>query len=537
MTILRVKDLSVDFVGQGGAVFSAVKNVSFDLARGETLAVVGESGSGKSVTALSIMQLLPYPAARHPSGSILYRDKELVGASDSTMRDIRGNRIAMIFQEPMTSLNPLHTIEKQIAEVLILHKKMTPVAARARVIELLEMVGLQKLTTRLSAYPHELSGGQRQRVMIAMALANDPDILIADEPTTAVDVTVQAQILQLLKDLQKKIGMAIIMITHDLNVVKKMADKVLVMYRGDLIEAGDVTQIFSAPAHDYTHMLISTEPKGAPAAFDATLPPVLQTRDIKVHFPVKTGLLRRVTSHVKAVDGIDLEIRPGQTIGVVGESGSGKTTLGLAILRLIRSTGTIVFQGRDISVLDEKTLRPIRSEMQIVFQDPYGSLSPRLTVEQIIGEGLQVHSPQITAAERAARVAAALKDVGLDPAVASRYPHEFSGGQRQRIAIARAMVLQPKLLILDEPTSALDVSVQAQIVDLLRGLQARYGLAYIFISHDLRVIRAMSHEVIVMRHGVAVERGSVDDIFSRPREDYTRTLISAAFNLEVVRAA
>lgn len=532
MALLEVKNLGVEFVN-GERVNKVVEDTSFTLDRGETLAVVGESGSGKSVTALSVLQLLPYPAARHPHGSIVFDGQELLGAPEPVLRGLRGNRISMIFQEPMTSLNPLHTIEKQISEVLFIHKKMTPAAARTRVVELLKLVGLDKLTTRLKAFPHELSGGQRQRVMIAMALANEPDILIADEPTTAVDVTVQAQLLDLLQDLQKKMGMAILLITHDLSVVRKMADKVIVMQQGKLVEAAATEKLFSDPQHPYTRLLLAAEPKGAPAGFDTAATPLLDVSDMKVHFPVRTGLWRRVTGHVRAVDGIGLHLRPGQTIGVVGESGSGKTTLGLAILRLLRPTGgRIVFMGQDLRALDQKQLRPLRRDLQIVFQDPFGALSPRMSVGQIIAEGLEVHFPALTPAEREARVVAALQEVNLDPETRHRYPHEFSGGQRQRIAIARALILKPRLIVLDEPTSALDMSVQAQIVELLRGLQEKYGLAYLFISHDLRVVRAMSHEVMVMQNGVVVEAGHAADIFDNPREDYTKKLLAAALSIK-----
>ncbi len=532
MALLDVKDLKVEFVN-GQRVTQAVKGVSFSVERGQTLAVVGESGSGKSVTALSILQLLPYPAARHPSGQILFDGKDLMGASEPELRAVRGDRISMIFQEPMTSLNPLHTIERQIAEVLFVHKKMPQDQARARVVELLKLVGLEKLTTRLGAYPHELSGGQRQRVMIAMALANEPDILIADEPTTAVDVTVQAQLLKLLRELQQKMGMAIILITHDLSVVRKMANQVIVMKNGEIVEAASTDKLFSAPQHAYTQMLLAAEPKGAPADFNLSQAPVLDVGGMKVYFPIKTGLLRRVTDHVKAVDGIDLMLRPGQTIGIVGESGSGKTTLALALLRLVRATeGRVVFCGGDISALGEKELRPLRKEMQIVFQDPYGALSPRLSVGQIISEGLEVHFPSLSAAEREQKVIEALRDVQLDPETRHRYPHEFSGGQRQRIAIARALILRPKMIVLDEPTSALDMSVQAQVVELLRELQRKYALAYLFISHDLRVVRAMSHNVIVMKNGKVVESGAAADIFDRPQQEYTKSLLAAALAIE-----
>ena len=498
--------------------------------------MVGESGSGKSVTALSVLQLLPYPVAHHPSGSVKFNGEEMMNAPDVVLRGIRGNKISMIFQEPMTSLNPLHTIGKQIAEVLFLHKRLTPDKARERVKELLALVGLEKLTTRLKAYPHELSGGQRQRVMIAMALANEPDLLIADEPTTAVDVTVQAQLLKLLKDLQKKTGMAVMLITHDLSIVRKMADRVAVMYHGELVEYEKTEKLFTTPQHSYTRMLLNAQPNGEPQLFDTRARAIAQAQDLKVYFPIRAGILRRTVDYVRAVDGISLEIRPGQTVGVVGESGSGKTTLGLAILRLIQSTGAIRFEGQNINGIPAKNLRSIRKDMQVVFQDPYGSLSPRLSVAQIIAEGLQVHFPALTPLERDQRVIDVLKEVGLDPESRNRYPHEFSGGQRQRIAIARAMVLKPKFVILDEPTSALDMSVQAQIIDLLRGLQQKHNLAYLFISHDLRVIKAISHDVIVMRSGQVVESGSTEQIFSRPQHDYTKALIAAALNIEVVHA-
>jgi microcin C transport system ATP-binding protein len=533
MALLEVKNLSVDFKN-GAQVTHAVKNVSFSIEKGEILAVVGESGSGKSVTALSILQLLPYPIAQHPTGSIKFKGEELMNAPDVLLRGIRGNKVAMIFQEPMTSLNPLHTIEKQIAEVLFIHKRMAPAAARARVVELLKLVGLEKLTERLNAYPHELSGGQRQRVMIAMALANEPDLLIADEPTTAVDVTVQAQLLKLLKDLQKKTGMAVMLITHDLSIVRKMADRVAVMYQGELVEYEQTEKVFTAPSHAYTKMLLAAQPKGMPQPFDAKVPAIAHAEQLKVYFPIKAGIFHRTVDYVKAVDGIDIDIRPGQTVGVVGESGSGKTTLGLALLRLIQSTGAIRFNGQAIDGMAANDIRPLRKEMQIVFQDPYGSLSPRLSVSQIIEEGLLVHFPALTAAEREKQVMDVLQEVGLDPATRNRYPHEFSGGQRQRIAIARAMVLKPKFVILDEPTSALDMSVQVQIIDLLRNLQQKHNLAYLFISHDLRVIKAISHEVIVMKNGKVVESGPTQQIFTQPREEYTKTLIAAALNIEVV---
>ena len=536
MPLLSLRDLSVTFAVPGGAV-EAVKGVSFDLDRGETLALVGESGSGKSVTALSILQLLPYPLASHGAGSsIAFDGKELVGAPERVMRDIRGNRIAMVFQEPMTSLNPLHSIEKQIAETLLLHKHMTAAAARARVVELLRLVGLGDAERRLDAYPHQLSGGQRQRVMIAMALANEPDILIADEPTTALDVTIQAQILKLLKELQARFGMALLLITHDLGIVRKMAETVLVMTKGEVVEAGRTREVFDRPQHAYTRHLLAAEPKGAPPVADDAAPVLVEAHDLKVWFPIRSGLLRRVTGHVKAVDGVDFRLPRGETLGVVGESGSGKTTLGLALLRLIGSDGAISFDGRRLDGIGERAMRPLRREMQIMFQDPFSSLSPRLSVAQIVEEGLKVHRIGRTAAERRALIEQALLEVGLDPDSAERYPHEFSGGQRQRIAVARAMVLKPRFVVLDEPTSALDMSVQAQVVDLLRDLQRRYRLSYLFISHDLRVVRAMAHHVLVMKDGKIVEAGPADRLFERPQHPYTRALMAAAFDLEVVES-
>jgi microcin C transport system ATP-binding protein len=534
-TLLSVRDLSVSFDAPGGEV-RAVRHVSFDIGRGETVALVGESGSGKSVTALSIVQLLSYPPARHPSGSIHFRSDELLGARERLLRAIRGNRIAMIFQEPMTSLNPLHTIEKQINEVLLVHKRLGRRAARARTLELLRLVGLPEAASRLGAYPHQLSGGQRQRVMIAMALANEPDLLIADEPTTALDVTIQAQILRLLRDLRDRFGMALLLITHDLGIVRKMADRVCVMTQGEIVEAGSTEEIFARPQHAYTRRLLEAEPRGEPHRAVEGVPSIVDGRELRVWFPLKGGVLRRTVGHIKAVDGVSLTVREGHTVGVVGESGSGKTTLGLALLRLVRSTGSIQFAGRDIQGLSSRALRPLRREMQIVFQDPYGSLSPRLSVGQIVEEGLRVHGIGATAEERRRLIEHALIEVGLDPETRDRYPHEFSGGQRQRIAIARAMVLKPRLVVLDEPTSALDMSVQAQIVDLLRELQRRHNLAYLFISHDLRVVRALSEEVLVMREGRIVERGPAAQIFAEPREPYTRALMAAAFDLEAVDA-
>ncbi len=534
--ILQVRDLSVSF-GRGAGAVAAVKGISFDLAKGETLALVGESGSGKSVTALSILQLLPYPRAWHPGGSIRLAGEELVGAREPVLRAVRGDRIAMVFQEPMTSLNPLHSIAKQVGEVLEIHKGLRGAALRARVLELLALVGIPEAAKRLGALPHELSGGQRQRVMIAMALANEPDILIADEPTTALDVTIQAQILTLLKDLQARLGMAVLFITHDLGVVKRMADRVAVMQQGEIVETGPVARVFAAPSHPYTRRLLAAEPGGKPNRPVADAPVVMEARDIRVWFPVKAGILGRTVSHIKAVDGVDLAVRAGHTVGVVGESGSGKTTLGLALLRLIGSRGAIVFQGTELQGLSAGALRPKRREMQMVFQDPYGSLSPRLSVGQIVGEGVEVHRLARDARERRAMIAAALEEVGLDPATQDRYPHEFSGGQRQRVAIARALVLKPRFIVLDEPTSALDVSVQAQIVDLLRDLQARHGLAYLFISHDLRVVRALADHLMVMKDGSVVEAGPAEQVFAAPATAYTRALMAAAFNLEAVEGA
>ncbi|MFD2235008.1 ABC transporter ATP-binding protein [Phaeospirillum tilakii] len=531
--LLAVEDLAVTF-GQGAGSVAAVRGVSFTLARGETLALVGESGSGKSVTALSILQLLPYPRARHPHGSIRLDGTELVGASEPVLRRVRGGRVAMVFQEPMTSLNPLHSIERQVGEGVALHQGLRGAALRARVIELLTLVGIPDPASRLDALPHELSGGQRQRVMIAMALGNGPDLLIADEPTTALDVTIQAQILALLKDLQARLGMALLFITHDLGIVRKLADRVCVMKDGAIVETGAVGEVFAAPRHDYTRKLLAAEPGGQPLTPAADAPEVIAADTVKVWFPRRGGLFGRVTGHVKAVDGVSLAVRRGQTVGVVGESGSGKTTLGLALLRLLKSEGTIRFAGQPIERLGAAELRPLRRQMQMVFQDPYGSLSPRLSVEQIVGEGLEVHGLARDRAERRRLIAAALEEVGLDPAVADRYPHEFSGGQRQRIAIARALVLKPAFLVLDEPTSALDVSVQAQIVTLLRDLQARHALAYLFISHDLRVVRALADHLVVMKDGKVVESGPAERLFAAPATAYTRALMAAALDLAVV---
>jgi microcin C transport system ATP-binding protein len=531
--LLRVRDLSVSFSTPAGEL-AAVRKVSFDLDRGETLALVGESGSGKSVTALSILQLLPYPTARHPSGSIMFRGRELLGAKEPVLRAVRGNRVAMIFQEPMTSLNPLHTLEKQVSEVLLVHKHLSRSAARRRTVELLRLVGLAEAEQRLGAYPHQLSGGQRQRVMIAMALANEPDLLIADEPTTALDVTIQAQILELLRRLQRSLGMALLLITHDLGVVRTMAARVSVMTEGEIVEAGPTAEVFAWPQHPYTRRLIEAEPSGAANIIAPSAPVIMAAHNVRVWFPIRRGLFRRAVGHVKAVDGISLSVREGQTVGVVGESGSGKTTLGLALLRLVRSQGAIQFDGREIQGLRSGPLRPLRREMQIVFQDPYGALSPRMTIAQIVGEGLHVHRVGAGPTERRRLIDEALREVGLDPAMRDRYPHEFSGGQRQRIAIARAMVLKPRFVVLDEPTSALDMSVQAQIVDLLRELQRRHTLAYLFISHDLKVIRALSDEIIVMRDGRVVEHGPASQILDAPREPYTKALMAAAFEMRAV---
>ncbi len=534
--LLSVRNLSVAF-HQGGKTSTAVDGVSFDIRKGEVLALVGESGSGKSVSANSILKLLPYPSASHPSGEILFKGKDLLKASDNELRAVRGNDITMIFQEPMTSLNPLHSIEKQISEILALHQGMTGHAARSRTLELLNQVGIREPEKRLKAYPHELSGGQRQRVMIAMALANRPELLIADEPTTALDVTVQAQILELLRELKGAHGMSMLFITHDLGIVRKFADRVCVMTKGRIVETGTVEEVFTRPQHEYTRHLLAAEPRGEPPASDTGKPVVMEGSDIRVWFPIKAGFMRKVVDHVKAVDGIDLKLRAGQTLGVVGESGSGKTTLGLALARLISSRGRIAFVGKDIAGYSFREMRPLRNQLQVVFQDPYGSLSPRMSVGEIIAEGLKVHERSLSAEERDQRVCWALDEVGLDPSTRWRFPHEFSGGQRQRIAIARAMVLKPRFVMLDEPTSALDMSVQAQVVDLLRDLQKKHDLAYLFISHDLKVVKALANELIVMRFGKVVEQGASADIFRTPKEDYTKALLAAAFNIEAVPTA
>jgi len=528
--LLQIRGLDVSFTS-GDGVTPAVKGASFDIERGKTMALVGESGSGKSVTALSILQLLPYPVASHPNGSILFNGEEILGAPVRRLREVRGNHISMIFQEPITSLNPLHSIGRQVAEAIMLHRKLPKKEAWRRAEDLFEMVALGETAKRLKACPHEFSGGQRQRVMIAMALACEPDLLIADEPTTALDVMVQAEILKLLNDLQARLGMAMLMITHDLNIVRHMADDVCVMNGGEIVEAGTTAQIFESPQHSYTQHLLSAEPKGDPLEVAAAAKEVITCDGLKVHFPIKAGVMRRIVGHVKAVDGVTISVRAGQTVGVVGESGSGKTTLAMALLRLQQSVGPINFEGADIQGLDIKHMRPLRQRMQIVFQDPYGSLSPRLSIGQIVEEGLKVHNPDMSREDRRDLIGQTLEEVGIDPGSQGRYPHEFSGGQRQRVSIARALVLKPRLIVLDEPTSALDMSVQAQIIDLLRDLQRHHGLAYLFISHDLKVIRAISHEVVVLRAGKVMEQGSAKQIFDAPRNDYTKALMAAAFEL------
>ncbi|MEO1700766.1 MAG: ABC transporter ATP-binding protein [Pseudomonadota bacterium] len=529
--LLSVRDLSVAF-HQGGATNIAVDRISFNIAQGETVALVGESGSGKSVSANSVLKLLPYPAASHPSGEITFDGKELMGAAEDELRHVRGNDISMIFQEPMTSLNPLQTIERQISEVIALHQKVDDAEKRKRTLALLNQVGIRDPEKRLQAYPHQLSGGQRQRVMIAMALANTPKLLIADEPTTALDVTVQAQILELLDQLKRDRDMSMLFITHDLGIVRKIADRVCVMTNGQIVEHGPTQTIFDDPQHDYTKHLLAAEPKGKPPVLDESAPTVMSGDQVKVWFPIKRGFMRRTVDHVKAVDGIDVNVRRGQTLGIVGESGSGKTTLGLALCRLISSEGKITFNEHNLQALSFKQMRPMRKDLQIVFQDPYGSLSPRMSVSEIIAEGLRIHQPGETPERRDAAVVQALEEVGVDPATRFRYPHEFSGGQRQRIAIARAMALKPKFVMLDEPTSALDMSVQAQVVDLLRDLQKRHDLAFLFISHDLKVVRALANEVVVMRGGKVVEFGPSQQIFDAPQTDYTKALMAAAFDIE-----
>ena len=524
--LLSIEDLSVEFIS-GENVQRAVNHISFTINKGETLALVGESGSGKSVTAHSILRLLPYPLARHPSGKIIYKGADLLNAAPDYLRKVRGDRIAMIFQEPMSSLNPLHTIEKQINEILILHKGMSAKQASVRTLELLTLVEIKNPAQRMSSYPHELSGGQRQRVMIAMALANEPELLIADEPTTALDVTVQQTILELLKDLQTRLGMAILLISHDLNLVRRVAHRVCVMRNGEMVEQAACEQIFSNPQHPYTQELLGAEPSGTPVPHSPS-DTLLETNDLRVWFPIKKGIFQRTVDHVKAVDGISFTLQRGQTLGVVGESGSGKSTLGLAILRLINSQGAIFYAGQAIENLSQKQVRPLRRDIQVVFQDPFGSLSPRMSVSDIIGEGLRIHQMG-TAEEQEHSIIAVLHEVGLDPDTRHRYPHEFSGGQRQRVAIARALVLKPKLIVLDEPTSALDRTVQRQVVELLRDLQLKYNLTYVFISHDLAVVKALSHQLLVMRQGQVIEQGAAEAIFAAPQHDYTQKLLAAAF--------
>lgn len=526
--LLKIDNLSVDFRA-GGKIVHAVKNVSLQMNRGETLALVGESGSGKSVTAHSIVRLLPYPQAYHPTGQIFFDGLETLTASEQEIRAIRGDRISIIFQEPMTSLNPLHTLEKQISEVLLIHKGLSQSAAADRTLELLDLVGIKEPQKRLSSYPHQLSGGQRQRVMIAMALANEPDLLIADEPTTALDVTVQVQVLDLLKELQQKMGMAVLMITHDFGVVRRFSDRVAVMYQGEIVETGETRTVFSEPRHDYTRLLIDAEPSGEPGKVSADAKPIVKTDDLKVWFPIKKGVLRRTVDYVKAVNGISINVRQGSSLGIVGESGSGKSTLGLAVLRLLSSNGQIEFDQQRIDDLTKKRMRPLRRRIQAVFQDPFGSLSPRMSIEGIVAEGLEVHEPDHPETHEA-RVIKALEEVGLDPEARHRYPHEFSGGQRQRIAIARALVLKPDLIILDEPTSSLDRSVQFQVIELLRELQEKHGLTYLFITHDLKVVKALCHDIIVMRAGEIVESGPAEKVFQTPIKEYTRALLAAAFD-------
>ncbi|MFL9813063.1 ABC transporter ATP-binding protein [Stutzerimonas sp. VN223-3] len=525
--LIEVRDLAVEFVS-GDRTQRVVEGVSFDIRKGETLALVGESGSGKSVTAHSILRLLPYPLAQHPAGEILYAGEDLLKANEKRMRGIRGDRIAMVFQEPMTSLNPLHTVGTQINEVLQIHKGLSGKAATARTLELLELVGIPEPKQRIRAYPHELSGGQRQRVIIAMALANEPELLIADEPTTALDVTVQLKILELLKELQVRLGMALLLISHDLNLVRRIAHHVCVMQSGRVVEQAPCEELFRSPQHPYTRELLAAEPSGRPVAVEASAPALLEVSDLRVWFPIKKGLFRRTVDHIKAVDGVTFSLPKGQTLGIVGESGSGKSTLGLAILRLLSSSGEIRFQEQALQQMSQRAVRPLRRQMQVVFQDPFGSLSPRMSVGQIVGEGLSIHGMG-SAEEQAQAIIDALVEVGLDPESRHRYPHEFSGGQRQRIAIARALVLKPDLILLDEPTSALDRTVQRQVVELLRSLQAKYNLTYLFISHDLAVVRALSHQMMVVKQGKVVEQGVAEAIFAVPQHSYTQQLLESAF--------
>ena len=531
-TILSIKDLSICF-HQGGKSHLAVDGISFDIKKGETVALVGESGSGKSATALSVLRLHNYAVTSHPSGEIIFRDQNLLALKDSELRKVRGGNIGMIFQEPMTSLNPLHTIEKQIMETLTIHQGMGDTAARSKTLKLLHQVGIREPEKKLKSFPQQLSGGQRQRVMIAMALANDPVLLIADEPTTALDVTIQAQILQLLSDIQKDTGMSMLFITHDLGIVRGIADKVCVMNQGKIVEEGATKELFANPQHPYTKELINAEPKGDAPKAKLDTPIILQCDKVKVWFPIKKGFLRKTIDYIKAVDGVSLKLHEGQTMAIVGESGSGKTTLGLALTRLISSQGKIVYNGHNINEYSFKQMRPLRKDIQIVFQDPYGSLSPRMSIGEIITEGLQIHEPHLSYGEREQKVINALQEVSIDPEFRHRYPHEFSGGQRQRVAIARAMVLNPKFVLLDEPTSALDVNVQAQVVELLQKLQASHDLTYLFISHDLRVVKSFAHHVMVMRHGHVVEYGPSEEIFSNPKSEYTKALLLAAFEAKV----
>ncbi|MGB0205204.1 MAG: ABC transporter ATP-binding protein [Neptuniibacter sp.] len=526
--LLSVKNLSVRFDQGEQEPVDAVKEISFDIDKGETLALVGESGSGKSVSAMSILKLLPYPKASHPSGEIFYAGEDLLKLNEKQIRRLRGDKISVIFQEPMTSLNPLHTIQKQIGETLLLHRGLTGKQAKVRILELLDLVGIPEPEKRLNSYPHELSGGQRQRIMIAMALANDPELLIADEPTTALDVTIQEQILELLKSLQQKLDMAVLLITHDLNIVRRYADKVCVMYQGQQVETSSTAELFKNPQHPYTQKLLDAEPSGKPSPVEPDTNPLLTAEQLKVWFPIKQGFFKRTVDHIKAVNELNLELQQGETLGVVGESGSGKTTLGLAILKLISSKGSVQFNGTDLTDLNQRAVKPLRRQMQIVFQDPFGSLSPRMSISEIIAEGLQIHFAE-EKHQHEQMVIQALEDVGIDPDSRHRYPHEFSGGQRQRIAIARALVLKPELIVLDEPTSALDRTVQKQIVELLRELQDKYKLSYLFISHDLAVVRALSHKLLVMHHGDVVEQGSAEQIFSQPSHPYTQKLLHAAF--------
>ncbi|WP_032112519.1 ABC transporter ATP-binding protein [Candidatus Paracaedibacter symbiosus] len=529
MSLLKIKNLSVQFARSGQPAFDAVRNVSFQISQGETLALVGESGSGKSVTAHSILGLLPYPSAMHPSGSILFEGNELLNRTEKFLKKFRGNEIGMIFQEPMTALNPLHSIEKQISEVLYVHRNLSRQAATNRVIELLDLVGFKEGTSRLSALPHQLSGGQRQRVMIAMALACEPKLLIADEPTTALDVTIQAGIIKLLKQLQQQFKMGLLLISHDLNMVSQIADRIAVMRHGQIVEIGSADEILKKPTHPYTQALVAAEPSGDPAPLAANAPQILTACDIKVTFTSKASFFTRTASSVQAVNGISFSLSEGETLGIVGESGSGKSTLAYALLRLVESTGTIVFMGNELHHLAFKQMRGFRARMQIVFQDPFSSLNPRLSVGQIVAEGLTVHQKNLTSAEIEAAVIRSLQEVGLPEEIRFRYPHEFSGGQRQRISIARALILKPKLLVLDEPTSALDRSIQAEVIELLRNLQKRHKLSYLFISHDLKVVRAMSHRILVMRQGQLVELGTADQIINNPQTDYAKALKRAAF--------